>query len=184
MIEAPGWARAGLDIEALATRACDAALRHLGLEPEHYEISLLAADDARIRALNAQFRGKDRPTNVLSWPADDLSADDPGCPPALPAPGRPDDPESLGDIALALETCLAEARAAGKPAADHVTHLLVHGLLHLLGYDHETEADALLMEGTETAILDAMGIADPYAGSGIMPDSTGGASLPPFGKDR
>lgn len=152
-----------LDLEALASRAGAAALTHLGHDPGGFEISLLACDDARIRGLNAGFRGKDKATNVLSWPAWDLSAEEPGGLPEPPETGTPEDPEALGDIALAYETCAAEAREQGKALADHLTHLVVHSTLHLLGYDHETDADAGLMEKTEVAILAQLGIADPYA---------------------
>lgn len=162
----PRWDAAGL--EPLAQRACDVALRHLGHDPEGVEVSVLACDDARIRVLNAEFRGKDAPTNVLSWPAWDLSAETPGALPEPPETGTPDAPEGLGDMALAYETCAREAEEQGKRFDDHVTHLVVHSLLHLLGYDHENDADAALMEETEVAILAQLGIADPYA-----PDETG-----------
>jgi len=164
--EDPRWDAAGL--EPLAQRACTAALRHLGQEPALFEISMLACDDTRIRGLNAEFRGKDTPTNVLSWPAWDLSAETPGAMPEPPEPGTEDDPEGLGDMALAYETCAREAEEQGKSLDDHVTHLVVHSLLHLLGYDHETDAEAAVMEETEVAILAQLGIADPYA-----PDDSG-----------
>ncbi|PWE29079.1 rRNA maturation RNase YbeY [Pararhodobacter marinus] len=152
-----------LDLAALAPRVCAETLAHLGHDPALVEISLLACDDARIRTLNAQFRAKDKPTNVLSWPTWDLSPDTPGGAPEAPETGTPDDPEMLGDIALAFETCTREAREQGKSAADHATHLIVHSTLHLLGYDHETEEDAALMEKTEVEILAKLGIRDPYA---------------------
>jgi probable rRNA maturation factor len=151
------------DPSDLIEGAVAATLAHLGLDPAVYEVSVLAADDARIRALNAQFRGKDEATNVLSWPAVDLRADEPGAAPLPPEPGTPDDPEGLGDIALARETCAREALDAGKPLAHHLTHLTVHAVLHLLGYDHETEADAHLMERIEVTILADLAIPDPYA---------------------
>jgi probable rRNA maturation factor len=159
IVEDEGWG----DPTPIVERAVAATLRHLGHDPTVFEVSVLACDDARIRALNADFRGKDAPTNVLSWPAVDLSPDEVGGLPQPPEPGAQDDPEGLGDIALARETCQAEALAAGKPLEDHLTHLVVHSVLHLLGYDHETEADAHLMETTETAILAGMGLPDPYA---------------------
>ena len=159
IVEGGDWG----DPSDLIEGAVAGALAHLGLDPRAHEVSVLATDDARIRALNAQFRGQDKPTNVLSWPAVDLRADEEGAPPEPPEPGTRDDPTGLGDIALAWETCLAEAEAAGRPLAHHLTHLTVHALLHLLGYDHETEADALLMERLETAILGTMAIPDPYA---------------------
>ena len=130
------------------------------------EISLVLADDAFVRTLNRDWRGKDRPTNVLSFAAlDDVSPDRPP-----EAPPASDEPLLLGDIVLAFETVAAEAAAQGKPFADHLRHLLVHGLLHLLGYDHETnEEDAQRMEALETRILAGFGIPDPYvdrAGAG------------------
>ena len=164
VVEDAGWG----DPSALIEQAAAATLTRLGLDPQAYEISVLLCDDARIRALNADFRDQDKPTNVLSWPAVDLSPDNPGDPPYPPEPGSPDDPEALGDIALALGVCRAEAAAAGKPFDHHLTHLVVHAVLHLLGHDHETEVDALLMEGRETAILAEMGIPDPYA---VAPDN-------------
>lgn len=157
--EEPRWG----DLSPLARPAIEAALRHLGHEPALFEVSVLACDDARIRTLNAGFRGKDKPTNVLSWPAWDLSPEAPGALPEPPEAGTPDDPEPLGDIALAYETCAREADEQGKTLDAHVTHLLVHSTLHLLGYDHETEEDAQLMEKTEIAVLAQLGIADPYA---------------------
>ena len=83
--------------------------------------------------------------------------------PELPEPGEADDPESFGDIAISYDTCAAEAEAAGKPLTDHVTHLVVHGLLHLLGYDHVRDADGDLMEATEVRILARLGLSDPYS---------------------
>jgi probable rRNA maturation factor len=122
----------------------------------------MGCDDARIAALNADFRGKPQPTNVLSWPSEDRAPDLPGSAPLPPVAGTADDPESLGDIALAWETCAAEAGAQGKPMADHVTHLVVHGVLHLLGYDHIDDADAGVMEALEVRILATLGVSDPY----------------------
>jgi probable rRNA maturation factor len=143
----------------LAERAAVATLERLGLEPSVFEISLLGCNDKRIAELNADFRGKPTPTNVLSWPSDERGAQVSGEMPLLPHGAE--DPE-LGDIALAWETCAAEADQAGKPMADHVTHLIVHGTLHLLGFDHEREADAVLMEGIEVEVLGKLGLSDPY----------------------
>ncbi|MDE4144855.1 MAG: rRNA maturation RNase YbeY [Pseudophaeobacter sp. bin_em_oilr2.035] len=152
-------------LEALAERSIGAALAHFDLEAEECEISLLACDDARIADLNAEFREKPTPTNVLSWPAEELSAEEPG--------GAPLPPETdftgeipLGDIAIAYETCAREAEEAGKPLADHLCHLLVHGVLHLLGYDHIRDPDATLMEGLEVEILGKLGIDNPYTVNG------------------
>lgn len=155
LIEDPRWEALALD--TLAVRASRATLRHLGLDPSAFEISLLAADDARLADLNGTFRGKGAPTNVLSWPSQERGAAVAGGDPVAA-----DDPE-LGDIALAWETCAREAEEAGKPMADHVTHLVVHGVLHLLGYDHIRDKDAALMEGLEVEILASLGVADPYS---------------------
>ena len=160
VIEDPRWD--GFGLPAVATRACTAALTYLGLPIQGFTLCLMGCDDAHIATLNADFRGKPTPTNVLSWPSEERGAEYAGDVPDLPEPGAPDDPESLGDIAIAWETCAAEAEAAGKPMADHVAHLVVHGLLHLLGYDHIDDIDATLMETTEARILEKLGISDPY----------------------
>ena len=162
VIEDPRWEEVGLD--ALAEDAALKALEYLGFSVEGYEIAILACDDARIADLNAEFRDKPTPTNVLSWPRYDLAPDEDGGTPHPPPPPDPMMGESLGDIAIAYDTCLREADAVGKDIADHVTHLIVHGVLHLLGYDHVRDRDATLMEGLETKILGKMGIADPYRG--------------------
>ena len=154
IIEAPDWE--GADLPALADRAARAALADAGLEPDAHELALLACDDERIAALNAAHRGRTAPTNVLSWPSRTL------------APGEPPDPE-LGDVAIAHGTCAREAAAQGKPFEAHVTHLIVHAVLHLLGHDHAGDADAALMEGAERRILAAMGLPDPYAGDETGP---------------
>lgn len=159
LIEEPGWH--GLGLEALAKRAARATLDRLGLEPRRFDISLLGCNDTRIATLNADFRGKATPTNVLSWPAEDLSAEKPGAVPALPQ-ATDSGPTELGDIAIAWQTCQREAAEAGRDLSAHVCHLLVHGVLHLLGYDHMSDEDAALMEGLEVEILASMGLEDPY----------------------
>jgi len=153
------WQTVGLDV--LAARAEAATCARLGLDPDMVEASLLACDDARIAVLNTRFRGKPAPTNVLSWPAVDLSPGVPGRDPHPPEPD-PGGEIALGDIAIAYETCAREAAESGKALADHATHLVVHGLLHLLGYDHESDADAALMEGLEIEVLGRLGLDDPY----------------------
>lgn len=154
------WQAFGL--EALAETAARATLTGMGLPAGGFVIALLACDDARISLLNAEFRGKPSPTNVLSWPSQERAAEVIGEEPEPPEPGDADDPEELGDLAIAYETCLREAAEQGKDPAQHVTHLIVHGVMHLLGYDHIEDEDARLMEEHETRILAAMGIADPY----------------------
>lgn len=160
LIEDARWEAFGL--ADLAETASRAALVGVGLPADGFEISLLGCSDARIAVLNADFRGKPQPTNVLSWPSDERGAERDGGAPDRPAPGHPGMPEELGDIAIAWETCEREAVEQGKPMRDHVTHLLVHGTLHLLGYDHVRPADAALMEGAEVRILAGMGLANPY----------------------
>jgi probable rRNA maturation factor len=159
IVEDPRWH--SLNLEALSTRAITQALTHLSLAPDTTELSLLACDDARIATLNADFRDKPTPTNVLSWPSEERAAQGPGAMPPPANPG-PDGLIELGDIAISYDTCTAEAQAAGKEIEHHVTHLIVHGTLHLLGYDHETEQDAALMEGIEVEILGKMGLRNPY----------------------
>ncbi|MEM7499031.1 MAG: rRNA maturation RNase YbeY [Pseudomonadota bacterium] len=157
VVETEAWVAALPDLAALGEIAAAAALSAAGLAPGDHEIALLACDDARITALNTDFRGKPQPTNVLSWPTHPLAPPAPGRrPPPPPAPGP------LGDVAIALETCIAEAEAAGLPLKDHVVHLILHGCLHLLGFDHRTDADAALMEEVERRQLARLGIADPY----------------------
>ncbi|UWQ53359.1 rRNA maturation RNase YbeY [Leisingera caerulea] len=158
-IEDSRWQDAGL--AALAEEAVAAVLAHFALDPEMCEISLLACDDAEIAGLNAEFREKPAPTNVLSWPAEERAAEEDGgtpLPPELDFTGE----IPLGDIAISYGTCAREAAEAGKPLADHTRHLIVHGMLHLLGYDHIRDRDAALMEGIEVLILGKMGIANPY----------------------
>lgn len=161
VIEDDRWERFGL--EALALKAVQAAFGALGLGTTGFSLCVLGCDDARIMALNGDFRGKARPTNVLSWPSEERGAEREGDMPVAPVAGAGDDPDSLGDIALAYDTCAAEAAQAGKPMADHVTHLVVHGVLHLLGFDHVREGDAALMEALEVRILARLGLCDPYS---------------------
>lgn len=158
-IEDPAWE--ALELEPLAERAAEATLTHLGLDPEVCEVALLACDDARIATLNAEFRDKPTPTNVLSWPAEDLAPEDPGAAPDLPEPDFTGE-IALGDIAIAYGTCAREAAEQGKTLADHTTHLIVHGLLHLLGYDHIRDPDATVMEALEVEILGRLGLDNPY----------------------
>jgi probable rRNA maturation factor len=156
VIEDARWADAGLDQLAESAGAAVAAELNLAAE---LEVCVMACDDARIANLNAEFREKPTPTNVLSWPSEERGATEEG---GQPSPPTGPDPE-LGDIAIAYETCAREAKEADKSFEHHVTHLMVHGILHLLGYDHIRDQDATLMERLETKILGKMGISDPYS---------------------
>lgn len=147
-IEAEGWP-SHATLQALAQRAVGAAAAEAGVEGGQ-AIGILFADDEAIRSLNARFRGKDKPTNVLSFPA----------PPGAQPPGEP---PHLGDIALARQTVESEAAAEGKAFEHHLVHLIVHGFLHLAGYDHETDEEAEEMESLERRILKGLAIGDPYA---------------------
>ena len=146
LVEAPAW-EALEGAAALAERAARAALATFEFDTDS-EMSITLTDDARIRVLNREWRGKDKPTNVLSFPAADLPDE------ALPQP--------LGDVIVAYETLAAEAEAEDKTPADHLTHLVVHGTLHLLGYDHIDDQEAEEMEALEKDILADLGIDDPY----------------------
>jgi probable rRNA maturation factor len=148
-LRAPAWAAALPDIETVCRRAVGAA-RMAGAVPAG-EISLVLADDTFIRTLNRDHRGKDRATDVLSFP---LIEDN--------APG-PQTPALLGDVVVAYETSARDAETAGVTLADHLAHLIIHGVLHLAGHDHEDDAEAEVMEGLERAALKTLGIADPYA---------------------
>ncbi|WP_424944788.1 rRNA maturation RNase YbeY [Aliiroseovarius crassostreae] len=158
VFEDPRWVEVGL--QALADHACAATLAHLDVGEA--EIALLACDDARIAELNGEFRAKGQPTNVLSWPSEERAAEAPGARPAPPEADFPGAPIELGDIAISYDTCAREAVEQGKEFETHVTHLMVHATLHLLGFDHIDDKDAALMEGLEVEILGKMGISDPY----------------------
>jgi probable rRNA maturation factor len=154
-VSSPGWRRRGLKPAATARRAARAALAEdVGLPRGRWEISLLLADDATVRGLNARWRSRDQPTNVLAFAARER-----------PAPSAPDATMPLGDVVLAYETMAAEARAQGKPLPHHLSHLVIHGVLHLLGFDHERPAEARRMERLEVSALARLGFADPYAPS-------------------
>jgi len=140
-VEDEAWTLALPDAAAIASQAAIAAA---GRGPGG-EIAILLTGDEAVRDLNARFLGRDKATNVLSFPAPSM------------ATGQ------LGDIALAFGVCAAEARDQAKPLADHLRHLVIHGVLHLLGYDHEAEADAERMESLERRLLAEMNIADPYS---------------------
>ena len=141
------------DAEAVIQRAIAAAAEAVDADVGEAELAVMLTDDPGIRTLNSNWRGIDKPTNVLSFPA--LQ------PEGARKPG--DAPRMLGDIAIAYETTRREADAEGKPFEHHLSHLAIHGFLHLIGYDHENDADAEEMESLETEILEQLGIPDPYA---------------------
>lgn len=147
-VEAGNWPDEA-SLTRLVDRAVKAAFAETGVAGRS-ELSLVFSDDAHIRTLNAGWRGKDKPTNVLSFPAFPL------------VQGAPL-PPMLGDIVLAAETVAREAALEDKPVENHITHLVIHGLLHLLGHDHETDAEAEAMEAIERAALARLAIPDPYA---------------------
>jgi probable rRNA maturation factor len=144
-------------LQALAERVLGKAADFLQKEvaqpfpPTEPEVSLVFTDDASIREINSEWRSQDKPTNVLSFPAFPLQ------PGGKPGP-------MLGDIIIARETVEREAVELEKTFDEHLTHLMVHGFLHLFGYDHNNDAEAEVMEGLETRILAALGLSDPYAG--------------------
>ncbi len=160
VIEDDRWVAVGL--QDLAQRAALATFDELGLPVAGFTLCVMGCDDARIAALNADFRGKPSPTNVLSWPSEERGARVAGQLPAVPQAGDLDDPDHLGDIALAFDTCHAEAKAGNKPLTDHITHLIVHGILHILGFDHIREPDGDLMEAVEARVMARLGLPNPY----------------------
>jgi probable rRNA maturation factor len=141
------------DAEATVQRAILAASAATDAAVDNAEVAVMLTDDLAIRTLNKDFRGIDKPTNVLSFPAPEMDGVD----------GEGAVPRTLGDIAIAYETLRREADEEAKPFLHHLSHLAVHGFLHLIGYDHETDGEAEEMEALEVAILAQLGIPDPYA---------------------
>lgn len=186
-VEHSAWEDALPEVEALVLRAAEAALAG-AVEDDLYdiptgpsELSVVLADDAMVHELNRTYRGKDKPTNVLSFALfadaeqEETDEDDLPIPEGVDGKDGDEDAESLapsapppvllGDVILAYETVARESAEQGKALADHLTHLVVHGVLHLIGYDHIADDEADDMERLETGILDKLGIPDPYAGS-------------------
>jgi len=157
----PEWMSSFLDVEAVALNAMtltlEMASRPKILRGRDVEAAIVLANDDLVQVLNREYRGKDKPTNVLSFAS--LDADDP-----IP----PEGPVHIGDIILAYQTVDREAREQGKFFKDHFTHLVVHGTLHLLGYDHIEEDEANIMESTEIRILEKMNIQNPYTETNFM----------------
>jgi probable rRNA maturation factor len=150
-IEAQAWSESLPQAAALVCEAARAALD----SSRRGAVTILLTDDDTVRDLNLRFRATDAPTNVLAFPA-------------------ATNPEgALGDIALAFGVCEREAAAQGKPLADHLRHLVIHGALHLLGYDHQGDAEAVKMESRERELLASLGVPDPYAREHGIPDDPG-----------
>ena len=143
------WRLAVADVEDVCRRAAAEALSQAHRVEPRSEVSVLLCDDDTATELNREYRGAARPTNVLSFP--------------IGSSGAPAGAVLLGDVAIAFETVAAEAAASRLAIADHLTHLVVHGVLHLVGYDHATTPEAEEMEALEVAILDRLGVEDPYA---------------------
>lgn len=150
LVEGGDWAPEA-ELETMVHEAVGAAMAETGAVAEKgTELSVVFSDDEHVRELNAQWRGKDKPTNVLSFPA-------------FPPKRGAALPPLLGDIVLASQTVIREAALEGKEIRHHITHLLIHGFLHLLGYDHETGEEAEEMEAVERRALARLAIPDPYA---------------------
>ena len=147
-IECEDWAKDAPDIEAVIEQTANASFKAMNMDEQDTELSVVLSDDVFIQGLNKQWRGKDKPTNVLSFPQDE---------PAL-----------LGDVILAFETVKREAAEQDKPFESHVKHLVVHGILHLLGHDHENDDEAEEMESLEIEILQALGVKNPYESGNFM----------------
>jgi probable rRNA maturation factor len=152
LVVADCW-QAEPDAEAVVHRAIAAAAESVDADVGDAELAVMLTDDAGIRTLNSNWRGIDKPTNVLSFPALQPTG-----------PVGPDDaPRMLGDIAIAYQTARKEADAEQKPFDHHLSHLAIHGFLHLIGYDHEKDGEAEAMEALERQVLAQLGIPDPYA---------------------
>ena len=157
------WTRDLPSVKATCRRAAEAALA-AAPRLTAAEINILLTPDSAVKKLNATYRGKDKPTNVLSFPA--YEPDERHRAPSGSTP-------MLGDIAVAFGVSAREAKTEGKTLKEHLSHLVVHGVLHLLGYDHTHDDDATTMERRETKILAGLGISDPYADAPILPRSRG-----------
>jgi len=153
-VSCPGWSRALPGAADLCRAAAAAAVGAVPGAASGAEVSVLLADDAAVQALNRKYRGRDQATNVLAFASVD------GAPSAARPPAGA--PVMLGDVIVAFETVRAEANEAGKDLAGHLSHMVVHGTLHLLGFGHEANGEAAAMEKLESRILLELGVADPY----------------------
>jgi probable rRNA maturation factor len=155
------WRKVLPQAAALCRRAARQAIAACNVAGAGTELSIVLGDDALMRRLNKAWRGKDAPTNVLSFPAQELGGKAlPAAPPGMTLP--------LGDVVLGFETVARETAEQGKTLGDHLAHLTVHGVLHLLGFDHEAEVEAERMEALERDVLSRLGIADPYEAPGLL----------------
>ncbi|MDG2096506.1 MAG: rRNA maturation RNase YbeY [Paracoccaceae bacterium] len=145
----------------IANQAVNSTLVHLNLDPDNFEIAILACDNEKIQELNSNFRGINKNTNILSWPEKDLSPKVSGTMPMKPEPINRE-PMFLGNLAISFEFIVKEAEKLNKDFYNHLYHLISHGTLHLLGFVHELELDAKIMENKEREILSKVGIVDPY----------------------
>ena len=161
IVRSQRWRRGVAELSRLCTETARRAYDMAGGDEGDAQVSIVLTSDRAVQALNRTFRGYDKATNVLSFPAAPA-------PMAAPA-GCPPPPRLLGDVVIAYGTTAAEATAAGKELGDHLRHLIVHGILHVLGYDHQTEGDAAVMERLEAAILASFGMSDPYASTAEHP---------------
>jgi probable rRNA maturation factor len=151
-VRCKAWLDECPDAAVIAARAAEVALAET-VPAGHFIVDISLSDDAEQRRLNRTYRGKDRSTNVLAFPQ------------SAPEAAHPGPPLLLGDVVLAFETVQREAAEQGKPFADHVCHLVIHGVLHLLGFDHDTAGGAAVMESREVKILAGLGVPDPYRGT-------------------
>lgn len=151
-VRCKAWLEERADVAMLAARAAEAALSET-VRTGHFIVDISLSDDAEQRRFNRTYRGKNRSTNVLAFPQ------------SAPEAAHPGPPLLLGDVVLAFETVRREAAEQGKPFADHLCHLVIHGVLHLLGFDHESAGDAAVMEAREVKILAGLGVPDPYRGT-------------------
>ncbi len=156
IIDAPSWRDALPECESITCQTVQTVLEHLEVSTMAIEVSLVLANDALIQEKNKRYRGKDQPTNVLAFPAMQNPLN------WLSQMKSTGTPFVIGDIFLAIETIQQEASAQAKPLQDHFSHLIVHGVLHLFGYDHQVDGDAEKMEALEIKILGEMGIKNPY----------------------
>jgi len=162
LITSSAWNRLPQAVEVVQRSIAAAAAANPDPGLRNAELSVLLCDDATIAVLNGRWRGQEQPTNVLSFPAP--LPDGARLPAGSPSDATPSDKIPLGDIAIAGETLVREADASGKTVPAHLAHLVVHGFLHLMGYDHETDDEAEEMERLERDILARISVADPYAG--------------------